>query len=286
MSKRTWTAEQDEWLRENWGRGDVNDTIRAFRERFGCDHGGSKHAFYAHAWNMGLRKRVGRPQEKLERTVHWKREPEKERWMLENDRGQGTDILSEQFRERFGFGLNANQICYFRSTHGIQSRCPHGHPPVKPVGSELRTTKGYILVKVAPRPEVPQGRDNWVPKHRLVWEREHGRPVPDGMCVVAADGDLCNCDPANLLAVPMDLMPVLNTGPRWHDMGSLLDCIALAELRVGIVDALNRPRTCAVCGREFVPRDRRYALVRTCPDCVDAGCWPPWREDDVRRKRR
>lgn len=68
---------------------------------------------------------------------------------------------------------------------------------VMPLGSERVTKDGYVEVKVAERSSGRRAHDNWVPKARLVWEREHG-PVPEGSMVVFCDGDARNFDPANL----------------------------------------------------------------------------------------
>lgn len=145
----------------------------------------------------------------------------------------------------------------------------------RPVGSE-RVKKGYVQVKVAERPSRPGLHDNWVPKHKLVYEAAYG-PVPDGCAVFFADHDRANFDPGNLVAVPKRLVGPMNEnasrrGMTWSDRGSLLACMAYAELSVAINDA---PETaeCAVCGSPFAV-DRRRRRMLTCPSCREGGLRP------------
>lgn len=212
------------------------------------------------------------------RRVRWSAEPEMEAWMLAHDRGQGTDQLSEEFEDAWGFPLSRPQISLFRSSHGTQVRRSRGggRKPV-PVGSERPTKDGYVVVKVAPYPTVPQSKDNWRFKHWVVWEDANGRKVPDGWTVVFCDGDIRNFDPGNLEALPRRYIGPLNNmkaaGIAYSDKETLRACMAIADLRGRAIDAENaRPRRCEVCGREFVPDGDRYMNNRkTCRDCLDSG---------------
>jgi len=64
-----------------------------------------------------------------------------------------------------------------------------------PIGS-TRLVDGYVYVKVADVPNVPY-TVNWLPLHRLEWERVHG-PLPAGHCLWFTDGDRLHVDVANL----------------------------------------------------------------------------------------
>jgi len=65
-----------------------------------------------------------------------------------------------------------------------------------PVGSEsVATNGGYIKVKVA-EPNV------WRLRSHLVWEKTHGRPLPEGWIIRRRDGDPRNDAPENLVAMP------------------------------------------------------------------------------------
>ena len=98
------------------------------------------------------------------------------------------------------------------------ARFQPGHVPAVaervPLGSE-RVRCGYVWVKVAASPSRKEGgcgrtNDNWRPKHHLVWEREHGRAVPEGHVVAFADGDPRNFDPENLVLAEKAAMAVVN----------------------------------------------------------------------------
>ncbi|OVZ85792.1 hypothetical protein CBW58_22805 [Yersinia frederiksenii] len=59
-----------------------------------------------------------------------------------------------------------------------------------PVGTEVLYSNGALRVKVG-RPSA------WVWKHVETWIREFG-PIPDGLSVIAIDGDYSNCEITNL----------------------------------------------------------------------------------------
>ncbi len=77
-----------------------------------------------------------------------------------------------------------------------------GHMPanVKPLGYERITKDGYVEVKVKMRPSHPGCDDNFIAKHRLVWEAVNG-PIPKGHKLIFLDGDKKNCEIKNLALV-------------------------------------------------------------------------------------
>lgn len=272
-----WSEEEKAWLARYWPTEPAPWLARAFERRFGRKV--SESAISQKAHEMGVGKRRRSPPQKAERRVRWSEEPEKQAWMEAHDDGCSAWRLSELFRERFGFALSRPQVTAWRSANGrsLRRMAPSG-PPAVPVGSE-RVSKGYVVVKVAPSPSVPTTKDNWRPKHIVAWEREHG-PVPPGMCVFFADHDRGNFDPSNLVAVPRRLVALLNSPscPEWRDAEGLRAAMAWCELGHAINSAeAAAPRTCAVCGREFVPEGGQAAYnkstraVRTCPACLAAG---------------
>ncbi len=72
-----------------------------------------------------------------------------------------------------------------------------------PVGSEVITKDGYTKIKVAEP-------NKWRLKHRVIWEKHHGRPVPPGHAVIFGDGNRCNFDPDNLILVSRAQLAMLN----------------------------------------------------------------------------
>ena len=277
---RTWSAEEEQWLRENYHKGTINDTLAAFQERFGYHH--SKQATFVKANHMGLHKDGHAKERNVPATVHMRwsspRFAEHKAWMLEHDKGESVFRTIDEFEKEFGIRLNRSQVSLFRSSYGTCKRVSHGGgKPALPIGTERPGKDGFIKVKVKMYPDVPQTKDNWKFKHHLVWEQANGRPVPDDCVVLFADKDRRNFDPGNLVAIPRKYVGQLNNDhlPDYHDRDTLLACIALCDLRGAVLDAKAKAiRTCQVCGREFVPpeKTRQYRdPVQTCGDCLAMG---------------
>lgn len=277
---RTYTAAEEAWLRKNYRKGTINDTVDAFEEAFGRRP--SKQALFVKANNMGPHKdKHGEERRhKAQKTMRWSsKEFERERnWMLENDKGESVFGTIDAFEEEFGIRLNRSQVSLFRSTYGTCRRVSHGGgKPAVPVGTERVGKDGYIVVKVRDWPTVPQTKDNWKLKHVAIWEEANGQELPKGMMVLFADRDKRNFDPGNLVAIPRKYIGCLNNPelPSYHDRETLEACITLCKLRSMMMDAeKGRERPCEVCGKKFTPtaRQRQYrAPVKTCPDCLRAG---------------
>lgn len=122
--------------------------------------------------------------------------------------------------------------------------------------------------------------DDWVSKQRFVWMQANGRDWPDGCRAVFADHDRENFDPENIVPVPNDLYAIVTGGVHgralpYHDRQSLEVAMTHARLmRKRKEIASTAPRTCVVCGRTFVPDEkrRRYGYqIKTCPDCLAKG---------------
>ena len=269
----------EDWLRAHYPTmTDINHLLDEFEARFGWRP--NKTHMYNKANRLGIRKKPieGRGN-RCERPVYWSKEPEMEAWMLEHDKGQMLDVLSQEFRERFGFGLSRAQISLFRASHGTQFRrniCKGGKNRV-PLFTERVGKDGYLIIKVREDPIVPMSKDNWEMKHVWVYKQTHGE-VPEGCKIYFADKDRRNFDPDNLVAVPNNLVGILNnpSSPRWYDRKSLLACIALAKLKADIrTREFSIPRVCSVCGKTFVPiGSRRIGIMvppKTCPECVAKG---------------
>lgn len=272
---RIWSPEEEAWLAENYRLLGADGCVRRFGELFGRSP--TVRAVHVKANKMGLHADPAPKAPPTSRTVRWCSEPEMQAWMEENECGQPVSELSAAFAAEFGFPLSKSQVALWRSSNGRQSRRSRGGGrPLLPVGTE-KVRNGYVEVKVRMWPDVPQSKDNWVQKHRLVYERENG-PIPEGAVVVFADHDPMNFDPANLVCVPRGLVARINARMAdWHDRESLISVIASERLATAILDARQAlPRTCAVCGREFTLSDsQRHGDVRTCPDCVAAGLKAP-----------
>lgn len=266
------------WLVDNYGHGDIHDTLDAFEERFGWRP--SPGGLYQKAYKLGLekRRRSGERGKTVERTIRWSDETcaEYREWMLANDRGHSITAIVDAFEERFGIRLSRGQVSQFRARYGVGRRNSAGGRKRVPVGTVRDTGKGYIVVKVAERATVPMSKDNWKLLHRVVWEEAHGRPVPEGMEIMHADRDYRNNDPANLVAVEKRLVGIINgQALEYWDAESLQVAVARAELiaRLRHVES-GGERMCGVCGCRFTPEGaeaRRNHPLQTCPACRAEG---------------
>lgn len=269
---RVYTDAEEAWLRENFRKGDINDTLDAFEREFGRRP--AKQALYMKAHKMCLKKDRHHEERgaRAVKTMRWSsRELDREReWMLANDRGNLVFETIDAFEAEFGIRLTRSQVSLFRSTYGTQRKSAHGGGrPRVPVGTE-RETKGYVVVKVSEEATRPQSKDNWKLKHVHIWEQANG-PLPKGWVVLFADRDTRNFDPGNLVAVPRTYIAQLNSH-EWHDRETLEAAINCVRLKLAITDAKNRPRPCGVCGRTFAPRDvNRRQKNNTCPECRAQG---------------
>lgn len=283
MLGRRKTAEEKAWLKEHASEAPADEIIERFTDEFGWSP--KKHALQVwvskNGLHFGLPKRASAGSETV-RCVRWSQEPEMESWMLEHDRGQTTRELSAAFEIRFGFPLSRSQISLFRSSHGTQVKRSHGGgKPSAPVGAERTNKDGYVKVKVRESPTIPQSKDNWRFKHHLVWEQTSGRELPPGWTVIFINGDIHDFRPENLYALPRAHMAQLNAvRPEggWPDRETLEAAVSLCKLNSAVLDAKNRSRRCAHCGRMFTPDPaNRYSGQNTCRQCLDAGHKAPTR---------
>lgn len=275
---RKYTDAENAWIKANYSDGDVNDTLDSFEERFGWRP--SKQAIYQKAYKLGVLKRrsVHDRGKLVERAVRWSSAEDAHltEWMLANDRGHSMDVVIEAFRREFGFTLARGQVSQFRARYGVGERRSSGGRRRRPIGAERDSGKGYTLVKVAERANMPMSKDNWRMKHHLIWEEANGRPVPDGCEIVFADRDCKNFDPSNLVAVEKRLVGIINgQGFEYHDAESLRTAVLRAELVSKARHVKNGgTRTCAICGARFSPTGKQLRYmepVRTCPACLAAG---------------
>lgn len=95
-----------------------------------------------------------------------------------------------------------------------------------PIGS-TRIIDGYEYTKVDDVPNVPY-TVNWKPTHLLRWTAANGK-VPAGHCLKSLDSNRLNTDPANWVAIPRAMLPILS-GIHGHGFDN-----APAELRPTIL---------------------------------------------------
>ena len=115
-----------------------------------------------------------------------------------------------------------------RATQFKTGNLPHN---TTPIGYERLSRDGYIEVKVKMRPSKPKCIDNFVPKHKLVWEAANG-PVPEGCVITFKDGNKQNVALENLACITKKQNAVLNHAHiRCDNPEAFESCLALAEIK-------------------------------------------------------
>lgn len=118
-----------------------------------------------------------------------------------------------------------------RATQFKSGNLPHN---TKPIGYERLYRDGYIEVKVKMRPSNPKCNDNFVPKHKLVWEAANG-PVPEGCIVVFKDGNKQNVSLENLACITRGQNAVMNQAHIRCDNPEAFDvCLAMADIKSAV----------------------------------------------------
>jgi hypothetical protein len=166
--------------------------------------------------------------------------PEEIRFIKKKIPGKSYADMTVLFNEHFGLRgrkkitlaqmnsfLNNHKLCNgrdcrFRPGQASHNKGKKGCPPGsekgwfkpgqkpwtwKPVGTERINREGCIEVRI----RNPSGKlwKNWKPKHRIIWEKAHGK-IPRGHVIIFADGNRLNLALDNLLMVSRSELAVMN----------------------------------------------------------------------------
>lgn len=188
-------------------------------------------------------------------------------FIISNHKGIGPKQMTSLVNEKFGTAYTNNQIkgiygnrrlnsgvtgyfekgkaafnkgkkqSEFMSPEAIErtksTRFHKGHlpPNTKPVGYERINVNGYIEVKIKMRPSHPSCNDNFVPKHRLVWEQANG-PIPEGHIITFKDGNKLNTDLENLMLISQADNAVMNKcGLRTTDPEAAESAVLISKVK-------------------------------------------------------
>jgi len=143
----------------------------------------------------------------LRRKVRWTDDMDK--YLLDNYQNMFYSQLAEDMSDKFGIKLSMDsvfgRIRNLREKEG-RTQIPK-KPPVatntKPIGTEI-VNSGYIWIKLSDIPvndSTKNWRENWVTKHRYIWEQANGS-IPEDHCIIFLDGNKQNCELSNLRCVP------------------------------------------------------------------------------------
>jgi hypothetical protein len=104
---------------------------------------------------------------------------------------KGITTITDLFNKEYNTNLSPGKIkraMLFRNINYKQTRKGEN------IGSEFYHKKNGVLIKIS---NDGSKKDNWVIKHRYLWEQAHGK-IPEGYRVIFLDNNKLNCDLDNL----------------------------------------------------------------------------------------
>ena len=199
-------------------------------------------------------------------------------YILNNYQDKSCKALAEEINTLFGTNFNNDSINNFKSRlkklniniqTGINEGCySKGHIPLNkgtkgmynvggnktsfkkgnkayncdPIGTEKwksdhadRNDKGFLYVKVKDGAK----QHNWIPKHRLIWEKANGK-IPKGYKVIFADRDRNHIELSNLILVSNFQMLIMNKNNLiYNDQEATLSGSIVAK----IIDKRNKVKS-------------------------------------------
>ena len=248
--KNSWlNDERLEWLRSEYPRQSISETIERFEQRFGVRPSYSQMSSAAGRFGLGSSRNAARSFTRAETD-----------WLRDHVRTMPRKDLLARFSERFGRKLatsSLNSLVHRRGWQGAPNlgRYRDGHPPhnkgvkgcwgpnsgsfqpghkrneIYELGAAtVRKGQGAPLV-------VEKTEAGWLRKARVVWERAHG-PIPDGCVIVQIDGNPLNCDLDNLECVPRAVIARMNHfhAPKASGPETAPARLRLAQLRHAITE--------------------------------------------------
>ena len=151
---------------------------------------------------------------------------EHEKWIRENAPGIRNERLTEMFNNQFSMNITVGQMKKFKNFHHISSGLKSCN---RPVGSERKDPKGYVLIKIAEP-------DKWIEKHRYIYEKEYGK-IPTGYKVIFADRNKENFNIDNLILVTDAESLIMNNKKLIYEEAELTKT---GSLIAKIIDRTNK----------------------------------------------
>ena len=260
---RTWLLpERKKWLRENFSKCSIRETLRRFNERFGTEitYGQMRSANSNHGFGKANRRgsKTFKPWEEGWLQHHLPLAPRKE--------------VATAFEKVWGWKPKHGTLDRYVTKHGLQGAPKVGCfrkgqvPPNKgrkgysPPGSEKGWfKKGNVPANKKPlwaerwqkqsrgRPAILEinvpienpytGHGNWwIRKAVWVWMDHHEQAVPEGHAIVQLDGDPANCEIDNLDCVPKSVLAWLNAyhSPPYAGREANPGRVRLAQLKEAV----------------------------------------------------
>ena len=242
-----WKAEYTEYMHEICPGRLTPEVTKLLNEKFGTNYNKTQIG--------GVRKRLGL----LVGEVYQGRLLTKEQhdYLVSIQKNKISRDVANEMNRKFGLSLTEKQIKSYRRNNNLHSgltgrfekgQTPHNKgkkypnrppnsgyfkkgnrpPNYVPVGTINYTTDGYPKEKI--------GEPNqWVLKHRKVWEEHYG-PIPKGYSIVFLDGDKTNYDISNLACLSKNEIARMNQN---HLFTSNAD---LTKSGIGLTKLTNKIR--------------------------------------------
>ena len=269
---RRYSEEIHAFIRENVAGRSARELTDMVNERFGIGMTPEQMKSYKQNYHLKSGTPCGLPAGHPSRTFP----QEVADYIRENYKGVGHKEMADRLNARFGTSYTQQQINSFYCNHhlncGRTGRFEKGSVPAnkgkkwdefmspeaqarsratcfkkgilpadtKPIGWERVDRDGYTYVKVKMRPSRSDCNDNFVAKHRLIWETANG-PIPPGHVVLFKDGDKTNFSLENLVCISRQTAAVMNRLDLYSEDPELTESgIAFAEMVRGLTAAKKK----------------------------------------------
>jgi hypothetical protein len=165
--------------------------------------------------------------------------PEEKQFIRDNYLGIKNKDLTSKLNQTFGTNFTIRQVKAFKHKSKLDSgltgyfpkgneswnkgkyvryspatEFKKGNKPANwvPLGTEKLKADGYVYVKV----QDGKLNRNWKQKHIMLWEKNHG-PIPQGSCVIFADGNKLNFELENLILIKRSQLLIMNKNKLIYD---------------------------------------------------------------------
>jgi hypothetical protein len=146
---------------------------------------------------------------------------EEDKFLIDNVKGITELELVNKFNKHFNLNLSYKSIKNRKHRLKIKNKLKGGFKKgydsnrfklkkgdiaynSVPIGTEVEKD-GYIWIKI----KNGSGKQNWIQKHRLLWEQYHGK-IPKGYVLIFKDGNKKNITLDNLALVSRKELLILN----------------------------------------------------------------------------
>lgn len=207
-----YTPEMCQWLKDHYNTMAIQELVNQFNETFNLDY--TKSAVW-HKLNRIIMGGIVRDEHKMITRTKWT--DEMVEWLRTHYEDEPYNVLAIKMSEVFNEKITGSSIEHKITRLGLKKSkesikrfyLPNmgcfkkGHIPAttKEIGQETLRNNGYVWVKV---------EGGMRAKARVIYEQHHG-PIPEGYCVIFADGNSSNFDIDNLISVSRAELGVLNT---------------------------------------------------------------------------